>query len=126
MRICSGASMLERPLAARVGSMSNCWICADPAAQRSVRPEKLHDIEFGGGWRGGRFGADVNLFWMDFRDEIVRSGGLDRFGQPITGNAGSSVHHGAEFGVRARPWPVFELDGNLAVSRNQFRDHVVY
>jgi len=91
-----------------------------------VRPEKLHDIEIGAGFRRPRFGADVNLFWMDFRDEIVRSGGLDRFGQPITGNAGSSLHRGVEFGARARPWPVFELDANLAVSRNVFRDYLVF
>ena len=91
-----------------------------------VRPEKLHDIELGGGYRRTRFSADINLFWMGFQDEIVRSGGLDRFGQPITGNAGASVHRGAEVGISVRPWASFELAGNLAWSRNEFRDHVVF
>jgi iron complex outermembrane receptor protein len=91
-----------------------------------VHPEKLHDVELGAGFRRPRFGVDANLFWMDFRDEIVRSGQLDRFGQPITGNAGSSVHRGVEVGVRATPWPAFELGGNASWSRNEFRDHRVF
>jgi iron complex outermembrane receptor protein len=91
-----------------------------------VRPEQLSDWELGGGWKGGRFGADLSLFWMDFRDEIVRSGGLDRFGQPITGNAARSAHRGLELAVRARPWEPLELTGNLSWSRNRFGDHRVF
>ena len=91
-----------------------------------VEPEKLHDVELGTGWRNESFGADLNLFWMDFRDEIVKSGQLDRFGQPITGNAARSLHRGLELGLRARPWEPFELTGNVSWSLNEFRDHVVF
>jgi iron complex outermembrane receptor protein len=91
-----------------------------------VHPERLHDVELGAGYRRARFGADANLFWMDFRDELVRTGELDRFGQPVTRNAAQSLHRGVEFGVQVRPWPVLEIGGNLAYSRNEFRDHLVY
>jgi iron complex outermembrane receptor protein len=89
-----------------------------------VHPEKLHDWEVGGGWRTERWGADVSLFWMDFRDEIVKTGEVDNFGQPITVNAASSVHRGVELALHAQPWKVLELGGNLSWSRNQFRDFV--
>lgn len=91
-----------------------------------VRPEKLHDFEAGAGWRRPQVGVDANLYWMDFRDEIVKNGQLDRFGQPVTGNAARSTHRGIEIGVRASPHRAFDLAGNLAWSRNHFEDHVVF
>lgn len=91
-----------------------------------VRPEKLHDFEVGAGWRTPRFGVDANLYWMDFRDEIVKKGELDRFGQPVTGNAARSTHRGLEVGMRARPWEPVEVSGNVTWSRNHLEDHVVF
>jgi iron complex outermembrane receptor protein len=91
-----------------------------------VHPERLHDLEMGGGWRTERASCDLNLFWMDFRDEIVANGQLDRFGQPITGNAARSLHRGLELGARARPWSSLEVQGNVSFSRDLLRDHVVF
>ena len=95
--------------------------------QPFVHSEKLHDFELGGGWRRGhRAAAEVNLFWMDFHDEIVSDGQLDRFGQPVTGNAARSVHRGVELEARIRPVAAFEVEGNLSWSQNRFRDHLVF
>jgi iron complex outermembrane receptor protein len=91
-----------------------------------VGPESLHDFEVGAGWRTPRASLDLNLFWMDFHDEIVKSGRLDRFGQPVTGNARRSVHRGAELQARLEPAAGLELTGNLSWSRNLFEDHVVF
>jgi len=91
-----------------------------------VHPERLHDFELGGGWRRGRAGVDLNLFWMDFHDEIVPNGQLDRFGQPITGNAARSVHRGAELGLRLQPSTPLEIRANVSWSRDLLRDHVVF
>lgn len=91
-----------------------------------VRPETLHDYEAGAGWHAERAGLDVNFFWMDFHDEIVKSGQLDRFGQPITGNAARSVHRGLELAGTLRPWRPLEFAGTLSWSRNRFTDHLVY
>jgi iron complex outermembrane recepter protein len=91
-----------------------------------VHPEKLHDYELGGTWHGARTSLDLNLFWMNFHDEIVKNGQLDRFGEPITGNAPRSVHRGAELAVRVLPWQPLELAGNVSWSRNRFVDFRVY
>ena len=91
-----------------------------------VHPEKLHDYEAGGGWHTERTGVDLNLFWMDFHDEIVKNGQLDRFGQPVTGNASRSVHRGLEIAGHVRPWKVLDLTGNLSWSRNRFTDYQVF
>ena len=92
-----------------------------------VHPEKLHDFELGGGVRlGEHFTADLNVYWMDFRDEIVTDGQLDRFGQPVTGNANQSVHRGMELALSARPYTWLQFDGNATWSRNVFLDHRVF
>ncbi|TAE21984.1 MAG: TonB-dependent receptor [Candidatus Kapaibacterium sp.] len=63
-----------------------------------VRPERLFNAEFGariasaeGAWMLG-----VNGYWMEFFDELVRSGQRDIFGNPIDGNAPRTRHYGIE------------------------------
>lgn len=88
-----------------------------------VRPERVMDYEVGGGWRGrgDACAADLNLFRMDFRDELVYAGQFNTdLGYPILGNAARSVHQGMEMSARARVGAALELTGNLTASDNRF------
>jgi iron complex outermembrane receptor protein len=91
-----------------------------------VRPETLNDFELGGAFRRGDWRATVNFFYMDFKDEIVKSGQLDRFGQPITGNAERTLHAGVELSASAKPLPELALSGNLMLSRNELKKYSIY
>jgi len=94
-----------------------------------VRPEKVNDFEAGASWRGRAAAATVNLFRMDFRDELVYAGQFDTdLGYPIIGNAARSVHQGVELagriegalgdaGVRGA------LDANATLSDNHFDEY---
>jgi len=84
-----------------------------------VKPENLLDIEFGTGYTSADYRVALNLYWMEFRNEIVKSGQLDLFGQPITGNAERTRHRGIEISGRAKLQRDFELQGNLTVSENE-------
>ncbi len=90
-----------------------------------VRPESLTDIEMGAGLSLEDIRLTANFFLMDFQNEIIKSGRLDRFGQPVTGNADRTRHVGLEMTARARIG-AFELDGNMTVSRNRLTRHTVY
>jgi len=68
----------------------------------------------------------ANYFRMDFRDEIVKSGRLDRFGQPVTGNAEKTRHQGLELTGRARLSPLWQVSGNLTWSSNTLVRHTQY
>lgn len=85
-----------------------------------VKPEKLLDIELG--TRFAFHPVSVNLvgYWMDFRDEIVPSGGLDVYGQPRVGNAEHTRHIGIEVEGMVDILNNLELAGNLNISRNRF------
>jgi iron complex outermembrane receptor protein len=91
-----------------------------------VRPESLLDIELGGAYSAEAVRLSMNIYWMDFSHEIVKSGQVDRFGQPITGNADRTRHIGAELSGTIRLLPGLELAGNATVSRNRFIRHTDY
>jgi iron complex outermembrane receptor protein len=88
-----------------------------------VVPEKLNDIELGLSYASPVVRFGVNLFWMDFHDEIIKKGGLDRFGQPRTGNAARTRHQGIEITASARLVEGFEFIGNLSLSKNELRSY---
>ena len=89
-----------------------------------IHPEKLNDYEAGVGFHKGSARLRLSGFWMDFRDEIVPSGQIDKFGVPITGNAAQSAHRGVELEWSARHKTGIELSGNLTLSHNQFDDYI--
>lgn len=91
-----------------------------------VKPETLNDYEFGVAYRNGGRRASINFFYMDFKDEIIKQGQLDRFGQPITGNAERTLHTGIELVAGARIFPKLTLSGNLMLSRNELKEYTIY
>ena len=91
-----------------------------------VKSESLVDIELGVGYAAPGARWDMNLYWMDFRDEIVKSGRLDRFGQPVTGNAWRTRHVGAEMSGRVTLLQDLEFTGTCTLSRNSFVRHTDY
>lgn len=91
-----------------------------------VHPETLYDYEVGAGYKTQRLSTKLNFYLMDFHNEIVSNGQLDRFGQPITGNAKRTRHYGAEFAGAYQLLPSLKISGNFAVSENVFIDYTSF
>ncbi|MBE0644772.1 MAG: TonB-dependent receptor [Bacteroidetes bacterium] len=91
-----------------------------------VRPEKLLNVELGTGFTSEHARILLNAYVMDFTDEIIKSGGLDRFGQPITGNAAQTLHAGLEVSAQWSPLRNLHLDVNGMLSRSRLEKYVVY
>ncbi|GAB4337217.1 MAG: TonB-dependent receptor [Calditrichia bacterium] len=91
-----------------------------------VNPERLTDYEFGLNYQTENTMASINLYYMDFRDEIIKKGQVDRFGQPITGNADKTLHRGVEFSLRQRILPGLQFTGNATYSQNILKEYYVY
>ncbi|MGB4820968.1 MAG: TonB-dependent receptor, partial [Saprospiraceae bacterium] len=94
--------------------------------QPLVRPEKLLNVELGTGFTSDNYRFLLNAFVMDFTDEIVKSGGIDRFGQPITGNAEQTMHTGLELSARWTPLRSLHIDVNGMLSRSRLGKYIVY
>jgi len=100
-----------------------------------IHYEELRDYELGFGYSGSLMKANLNFYWMDYRNEIVSNGQLNKFGKPITSNAGESVHRGIEMefeynllskffkGISDKN-PFLTLSGNLSLSENYFKSYI--
>lgn len=84
-----------------------------------VKPEVMNDFELGLSYSQSNFNFDLNLYYMIFKDEIVKNGKVDRFGQPITGNVERTEHAGAEINFVYNIWNNIHLFGNANYSKNK-------
>jgi iron complex outermembrane receptor protein len=94
---------------------------ADPYA----RPERLTSYEVGAGYTRGATGFGVNLYRMEFRDELVYGAGIDDDGNPQTVNAGRTVHQGIELQGAFRLPGRIDVSGWGTYSRDEIVDLVV-
>ena len=91
-----------------------------------VKPESLVGLELAVGYTSPMLSASVNFYHMRFQDEIIKSGQLDRFGQPVTGNADRTLHQGIEITAAGELTPSLSLEGNVTMSRNRLVSYAQY
>ncbi len=84
-----------------------------------VKPERLLNIETGARYGSGDAHLATTLYWMEFTDELVKSGQVDIFDQPVTGNAGRTRHIGVEVEGAVTFATDVTVTGNLTLSRNR-------
>jgi iron complex outermembrane receptor protein len=87
------------------------------------KPEKMLDIEFGSNFSlFEKFETNINFFWMEYSDELVKTGRLDIFGNPVEENVPRTRHIGVEFEFNSTLFNnnigKLDLKGNFTLSRN--------
>ena len=80
-----------------------------------VKPEEVRDLEVGAAWNGPQVDLGVNLFHMQFRNEIAPIGALSLTGSPLRRNVPSSHRSGVELDAAWRAAPALTLGGNLTL-----------
>jgi iron complex outermembrane receptor protein len=134
----SGAYTSREPRMRNLYAAEDSWFGATPQFEADTaggaivynfkaplaRPEHLLDAEAGAGYTGSGVSLKANFFWMEFTDELVKSGQVDIFGQPVTGNAERSRHAGVELEASVRRGDLL-LSGNLTLSENRLVRHSV-
>jgi len=91
-----------------------------------VKPEQISGLEAGYSLRSAQAQFTINFYRMNFLNEIIRSGQLDRFGQPVTGNAGESRHQGIELTALWNFLPGWSVSGNTTISKNELLRYSVF
>lgn len=84
-----------------------------------VNPEIMSSFEIGTSFNSKNISLNANAFYMIFTDEIVKSGQLDRFGQPITGNMDETSHIGIELSGTYFVNEYFDFSINGTYSQNK-------
>lgn len=91
-----------------------------------VKPENLMNIELGINHKSNLYSVQLNVFYMYFKNEIIKLGMVDRFGQPKTGNADLTTHTGIEISTEVRPFTHFFFNMNLSYMRNVVNKGFLY
>jgi iron complex outermembrane receptor protein len=88
-----------------------------------VRPERVHDYELGGEWRGRSVSLRANAYAMEFRDEIALVGLTTPLGYDVRRNVGRSYRRGVELEASWSPVEPLTLATTAALSRNRIREY---
>ncbi len=91
-----------------------------------VKPEKMLSFDLGINYKNSIMDYAVNLYLMQFKDEIISNGQLDRFGQPITGNMNKTIHYGVELSTVTKPNSFLEIAANININKNYIQDGFTY
>ncbi|KAA6327735.1 iron complex outermembrane receptor protein [termite gut metagenome] len=90
------------------------------------KPEKLFDYELGYTYRNARFTAGINIYYMDYTDQLVLNGKLNEIGEPMAENVKESYRTGIELSVGAKFTNWLRWDVNGTWSRNRIRNYTEY
>lgn len=94
----------------------------------TTRPkaEKLFDYELGYNFRKEWFTAGVNLYYMDYTDQLVLNGKLNEIGEPMAENVKDSYRMGIEVSLGAQVARWLRWDVNATWSKNRIKNYVGY
>jgi len=87
-------------------------------------PEILDDFELGWRFSSERINVNTNLFYMDFKDQLVLSGELNDVGAPLRTTSGESYRMGIEVEADIHLTNQLRWMPNVALSQNKNRNFV--
>ncbi|MAN27591.1 MULTISPECIES: TonB-dependent receptor [Mesonia] len=86
--------------------------------------ERLVDYELGWRFKSGKTQVNTNLYFMNYKDQLVLTGEIDEEGAAIRKNSGKSYRLGLEVDANIQVNDWLSLRPNIAVSQNKNKDFV--
>jgi len=86
--------------------------------------EKLDDFELGWRYNSEKLKVNSNLYFMDYKDQLVLTGALDDVGAPIRATSGNSYRLGLEVDAKITVTERLFIIPNIALSENKNKDFV--
>tara|TARA_B100000768_G_scaffold131868_1_gene122527 strand:+ start:352 stop:2691 length:2340 start_codon:yes stop_codon:yes gene_type:complete len=85
-------------------------------------PEVLDDIEFGWRYKSDRIHLNTNIYYMNYKNQLVLTGAIDDVGAPIRTTSGKSYRLGLEIDANLIVSDQFSIKSNAAFSTNKNQD----
>ncbi|MDL2291774.1 TonB-dependent receptor [Bacteroides sp. OttesenSCG-928-F21] len=90
------------------------------------KAEKMFDYELGYTYRNRWFTAGVNLYYMDYKDQLVLSGRVNEIGEPMAENVKDSYRMGVELIAGIKLTDYLRWDLNATWSKNRIKNYTEY
>ncbi len=90
---------------------------------QKAKSENLADLELGWKYQDNRLNSALNLFYMNYRDQLIPTGRLNDVGESIRENCAKSFRLGIEW---SSVWAVstrFNIAANIALSANKIKEY---
>ena len=87
-----------------------------------VRHEELNDFEFGWRHETQKLRLNTNLYFMQYKNQLVLTGALDNVGEYLRENVEKSYRLGLELDLNLILSDQFSINSNLAISKNKVQD----
>lgn len=88
--------------------------------------ERLSDYELGYSYTSSLFSIGANLYYMDYKDQLVVTGQLSDTGNPLSVNVPDSYRMGIELQGTLQPIAWFDWQINATLSRNRIKNFEEY
>lgn len=98
----------------------------DAPSGRMPVAERLFDYELGYTFTNSMFSAGINLYYMNYKNQLVSTGQISDTGNAVNTNVPKSYRMGIELQGAYRPADFFEWQINATFSRNRINDFVEY
>lgn len=85
-------------------------------------PEVLDDIEFGWRYKSDLIHLNTNIYYMNYKNQLVLTGAIDDVGAPIRTTSGKSYRLGLEIDANLIVSDQFSIKSNAAFSTNKNQD----
>jgi len=82
-------------------------------------PETLNDLEFGWRLKKENIKLNTNIYYMDYKNQLVLTGAIDDVGAPIRTTSGNSYRLGLEIDADLTLSDKFSMKPNIAFSSNK-------
>ena len=89
-----------------------------------TKPEKLDDYELGWRFKAQKNTINTNIYFMNYKDQLVLTGAIDDTGAPLRATSGKSYRLGVEIDATFLIGDNFRILPNLALSSNKNLDFV--
>ena len=89
----------------------------------NIQPEELVDYELGWKFNTKKFYFSSNLYYMNYKNQLVLTGALDDVGSPIRKNSGKSFRKGIELESIFKATNNLDISSNISFSRNKNIDY---
>ena len=89
-----------------------------------TKAEKLDDFEFGWRFSTNKSKINTNIYYMNYKDQLVLTGAIDDVGAPIRATSGDSYRLGIEIDANFSILNNLRILPNIAFSSNKNKDFV--
>lgn len=90
------------------------------------KPESLYDAEAGWKFGGRKVGAEINLYYMHYTNQLVLTGKVNDVGAYTRENVRSSFRRGIELSIEYNLTPQFKIIANATLSENKIASFTEY